>query len=62
MTLRIYAISATRWRQLAGTRLPIDLTRRPTDAGDRAQRLREEHELIRAHVAALLAERESARA
>ena len=42
-------------QQLAATRLPIDLTDGdPTDAGDRsATPIREEHDLIRAHVDAL---------
>jgi hypothetical protein len=62
MALRIYAISATRWAQLAGTRRPVDFTQRTAAGGDRARRLREDHELIQAHVYALLAERESARA
>ena len=57
MALRIYPMSPARWAQLAGTRLPIDLTERTADNGDRARRIRHEHDLIRAEVAALLAER-----
>jgi hypothetical protein len=59
MALRIYPMSAKRWAQLAGTRLPIDLTERAVESGDRAGRMRAEHDLIQAHVIALLAERES---
>jgi hypothetical protein len=50
-------MSAVRWAQLAGTRLPIDLTERTSPDADRARQVREEHERIRAHVAKLLAER-----
>jgi hypothetical protein len=63
MALRIYPMSARRWAQLAGTRLPIDLTERNRGDVDRAREVREvrevreEHERIRAHVARLLAER-----
>src|SRR5262249_14550215 len=57
MSLRIYPISAARWAQLAGTRLPIDLTERNRNDVDRARQVREEHDRIREHVAKLLAER-----
>ena len=57
MALRIYPMSARRWAQLAGTRLPIHLTERNRGDVDRAREVREEHERIRAHVARLLAER-----
>ena len=57
MSLRIYPMSAARWAQLAGTRLPIDLTERNRHDADRARQVREEHDRIRAHVAKLLAER-----
>jgi len=62
MALRIYPISAARWAQLAGTRLPIDLTQRTVDPGDRADRFRDEHAALQAQVAALLAEHASASA
>jgi hypothetical protein len=57
MALRIYPMSPARWAQLAGTRLPIDLTERNRHDVDRARQVREEHDRIRAHVAKLLAER-----
>ena len=57
MSLRIYPISAARWAQLAGTRLPIDLTERNRPDGNRAREIREEHDRIRERVAKLLAER-----
>jgi len=57
MSLRIYPISSARWAELAGTRRPIDLTRRPEQHRDPGTRMREEHARIRAEVHALLAER-----
>ena len=57
MALRIYPMSAARWAQLAGTRLPIDLTERNRHDVDRAREVREEHDRIRERVAKLLAER-----
>jgi hypothetical protein len=62
MALRIYPMSASRWAQLAGTRLPIDLTERGADTGEHAHSRRDEHDLIQAQVTALLAERASASA
>jgi hypothetical protein len=62
MSLRMYPVSAARWAQLAGTRAPVDRTFDRVARGDRTHRFRDEHNLIRAHVAALLAEHPSARA
>jgi len=61
MALRVYSVSAARWAQLAGTRVPTDRTYEPVERGDGAHRFRDEHNLIRAHVATLLAEHTSAR-
>jgi hypothetical protein len=61
MSLRMYPLSAARWAQLAGTRVPSDRAYGPLPRGDRTHRFRDEHNLIRAHVAALLAEHTSAR-
>jgi hypothetical protein len=61
MSLRMYPVSAARWAQLAGTPVPADRTYEPVPRGERTHRFRDEHNRIRAHVAALLAEHTSAR-
>jgi hypothetical protein len=62
MPLRVYPVSAARWAQLAGTRVPIARTFDRVERRDGTHRFRDEHNLIRAHVAALLAEHTAARA
>ena len=54
MALRIHRVPASRWHQLAKTRLPIDLTEAPQAASrDHSRRLRAEHAMIQRYVDAL---------
>jgi hypothetical protein len=53
MTLRIHRVSASRWNQLAASRLPIDLTtteEEPEPSPAAVDRVRAEHAEIQAQV------------
>jgi hypothetical protein len=62
MTLRMHPVSPSRWKQLAASRHPIDLTEEetPRPRPDIGRRRRAEHAEIQRQLAAIAAKRVSA--